>query len=88
MIENISKIQYVLVANKIYKVTHIDFGNLTIEASKTDLSKTDLSIADVPEDEIFPVEEFEEFRIKLTNRSRMGEVIDFAEWVKNRKEGK
>lgn len=50
------------VFNKIYKVTDIDFNNLSIEASETDLS-----IADVPENEIFPVEDFGEFRIRLIN---------------------
>lgn len=56
------KIQYLSVADKIYKVTDIDFCNLTIEATRTDLS-----IADVPENEVFPVEEFAEFRVRLIN---------------------
>lgn len=49
-------------ADKIYKVKDIDFCNLTIEASETDLS-----IKDVPENEVFLVEEFGEFRIRLCN---------------------
>lgn len=58
--KNISEIKYLSVANsKIYKVTDIDFRNLTIKAAETDLS-----IEDVPENEIFPVEEFGEFRIR------------------------
>ena len=62
---NDTKIQYISVANtKIYKVTDIDFCNLTIEAIQTDLS-----IADVPESELFPIEEFGEFRIRLCNGS-------------------
>ena len=61
---NSTKIQYLSVANtKIYKVTDIDFHNLTIKASKADLS-----ITDVPENEVFPVEEFREFRIRLCNK--------------------
>lgn len=59
---NDTKIQYLSVANKIFKVTNIDFRNSTIEAIQTDLSS-----ADVPESEIFPVEEFGEFRIRLIN---------------------
>lgn len=35
---------------------------MTIETSETDLS-----IADVPESELFPVEEFGEFRVRLIN---------------------
>lgn len=83
MIENISKIQYLSVADKIYKVTTIDFHNLTIEAARTDLS-----ITDVPESEIFPIEDFGEFRIRLINCDcgEMGEVpgdvIDFGEWIR------
>ena len=60
---NDTKIQYLSVADtKIYKVKDIDFHNLTIEATETDLT-----IADVPEDELFPVEEFGEFRVRLIN---------------------
>lgn len=77
-ISNNTKIQYISVADtKIYKVTDIDFCNLTIEASETDLS-----IADVPENEVFPVEELKEFRIRLCNGCGMGEIIDLAEWVR------
>ncbi|MBD5548108.1 MAG: hypothetical protein HDQ97_12025 [Lachnospiraceae bacterium] len=50
---------------------------MTIEAAETDLS-----IEDVPENEVFPVEEFGEFRIRLCNGDGMGEIVDFAEWVK------
>lgn len=58
-----TKIKYLSVADtKIYKVTNIDFINLAIEATETDLS-----IADIPEDEVFPVEEFAEFRVRLIN---------------------
>ena len=79
---NDTKIQYLSVANtKIYKVSDIDFHNLTIEAAETDLS-----IGDIPESEVFPIEELlGEYRIKLHNGGNvMGEVIDFAEWVKMR----
>lgn len=51
-----------MVDTKIYKVTDIDFCNLTIEASETDLS-----IADVPGSEVFPIEELSEFRVRLIN---------------------
>ena len=52
---------------KIYKVIEIDFRNLTIKAVETDLS-----IADVPENEVFPIEELGEFRIRLCNSSDVG----------------
>ena len=83
--KNILKIKYLLVADsKIYKVTDIDFHNLTIEATRTDLS-----IADVPEDEIFPIEDFRKFRIRLINgdsdgmEKASGDVIDFVEWIRS-----
>lgn len=80
---NNTKIKYISVVDtKIYKVTDIDFHNLIIEATETDLS-----IADVPENEVFPVEEFGEFRIRMCNGGNSGgkgEIVDFAEWVKMR----
>lgn len=75
---NDTKIQYISVADlKIYKVTEIDFCNLTIEAIETDLS-----IGDIPENEVFPINELGEFRIRLHNGGWMGTVVDFMEWVK------
>lgn len=59
---NDTKIQYLLVADKIYEVSAIDFHNLAIEATETDLTSVD-----VPENEVFPVEEFGEFRVGLCN---------------------
>lgn len=83
MNENISKIKYLSVADKIYKVTAIDFHNLTIEATRTDLS-----IADVPENELFPIEEFGEFRVRLINGDRIGAIVNFVEWIKDRESDK
>ena len=60
---NDTKIQYLSVADtKLYRVTNTDFRNLAIEATEPDLS-----IADVPENEVFPVEEFAEYRVRLIN---------------------
>jgi len=53
---------------------------LIIEATETDLS-----IADVPEDEVFPVEMFGDFRVRLVNGGGMGEVVDFGEWIRTHK---
>lgn len=77
---NNTKIKYISVSNtKIYKVTDIDFHNLTIEANQTDLF-----IADVPENEVFPIGELGEFRIRLINGGEKvsGNVIDIGEWMK------
>ena len=81
---NDTKIQYLSVADKIYKVKNIDFKNLTIEATQTDLS-----IVGISEEEVFSVEDFEDYRIRLINGDGGGEmgeasedVIDFEEWVR------
>lgn len=73
--------------SKIYKVTNIDFRNLAIEATRTNLP-----IADVPENDVFPMEDFREFRIRLINGGDCDEiggigeasedVIDFSEWIR------
>lgn len=49
---------------------------MSIEATETDLS-----VCDVSGNEIFSTQEFREFRIKLINGNRKGNVIDFVEWV-------
>lgn len=84
-ISNNTRIQYLSVANaKIYKVTNIDFHNLTIEANETDLS-----IEDVPENELWNISYFDDFHIKLVNGDGgggMGEIVDFVEWVERHKD--
>lgn len=67
-----------MVVDKLYKVTDINFSDLTLEANECDLL-----ISDVADGEVFNVEDFKEFHIKLHNWT--GKVIDFAEFNKNRK---
>ena len=64
-------------------MTSIDWQHLYLEGKETDLIA-----GDVKESELFPVEEFGGFRIRLINGAGMGEIINFAEWVKrNRMDG-
>lgn len=50
------------------------------------MDETDTTITDIPENEVFPIEGFREFKIRLHNGGGMGEIVDFVEWVKqNRK---
>lgn len=72
---NRTRIQYLSVADKIYKVTDIDFSNLTLSASECDVQ-----ICDVPDGELFKVEDFKEFRVKLHNWQ--GNVVNLADWKK------
>lgn len=67
-----------MVVDKLYKVTDINFSDLTLE-----VNETDLLIPDVPAEEIFRMEEFREFRVTL--RNWQGIVINFADYVENRK---
>ena len=66
------KIKYLLVADKVYKVTNTDFNNLIIEASETDLVA-----ADVPADEVFDLADFKEFRVRLRNWK--GSIVKFPD---------
>ena len=78
---NDTKIKYLSVADtKIYKVTNIDFCNLTIEAKQTDLN-----IDDVDESELWDISYFEDFRVRLVNCSGKTEIVDMAEWLEENK---
>lgn len=59
---NDTRIKYLLVTGKLYEVTDIDFSDLILEAKECDLD-----VSDVPEEEIFTIEQFKDFRIKLVN---------------------
>lgn len=74
---NDTKIQYLSVADKIYKVTSIQWLHFYLEAKETELT-----IDDVPENELWDISYFEDFRIRLVNQKGKAEIIDFAEWVK------
>ena len=75
---NETRIKYIRVADKLYEIEKISFYYFTVSANETD--KT---IDDVPDEEVFDLTDFKEFHIKLHNWH--GNVVDFAEYVKNRK---
>lgn len=74
---NDTKIKYIDALGKPYRVTKIDFFKLTLEASEMD----GVDIYALPADEVFNVEEFEDFHVTLRNWT--GKVVDFAEFLKN-----
>lgn len=45
--------------------------------------ETNMDADDIPESEIFMINELSEFRIKLHNQRGKAEVIDYGEWIKN-----
>jgi hypothetical protein len=79
-LSNNTKIKFLNVTDKIYQVTDISFFHMTIEATETNLTA-----ADVPECELWDIEEFERYEIRLINNGGMGEIVDFGEWKKGKK---
>lgn len=60
--------------DKLYKVFHISFYYMSIKADETDLTS-----ADVPDEEVFDVQDFKDFRIALMNKTgnQVAEIIGF-----------
>lgn len=75
---NDTKIKYIKVVDKLYEVEKISFYNFTVTAKETEKK-----IDDVPANEIFDITDFPEFLVTLHNWQ--GNVVDFVEYVKNRK---
>ena len=75
---NDTKIQYIKVNEKVYKVTGINWQHLTLEAEEAGR----LRVVDVPESELWDISELEEFNIRLVNNDSRAGVIDMAEWKK------
>ena len=59
-----TKIKYLKVENKIYKVAEISFCDMTITAVEINTFA-----ADLPKEEIFGYELFSDFKIKLINKN-------------------
>ena len=72
---NNTKIKYLKVLDKIYRIREISFFYMTIEAVETDMV-----VGDVPADEVWDIEEFKTFKIKLINNGGHAEIVDFSEW--------
>ena len=75
---NDTKIKYIKVVDKLYEVEDISFFYFTVTAKETE--KT---VDDVAANEIFDITDFPEFLVTLHNWQ--GNVVDFVEYVKNRK---
>ena len=73
-----TKIKYILVCGKLYEIEKISFYDFSVRAKETD--KT---IDDVPLEEVFDISDFKEFHITLRNWH--GNLVDFKEYLKNRK---
>ena len=75
-----TRIKYIKIADdsKLYSVEKISFYDFTVVAKETDLT-----ISDVPVEEVFDITDLKEFKITLRNWH--GNVVDFVNYVKNRK---
>lgn len=75
--ENNTKIKYLRLEDKIYQITEISFFRMAITAVELNTPA-----ADIPEDEIWDLDFFKDYHIKLINKSGQAEIVDFTEWKK------
>lgn len=75
---NDTKIKYIKILDKLYVVEKISFYEFSVSAKETDLT-----IDEVPNNEIFPIENFPKFKMKLPNWN--GNVADFVNRSNNKK---
>lgn len=70
---NDTKIKYIRIgdADKLYEIEKISFYDFSIKAVETDLK-----VGDVAENEIFPVENFKDFKVTLKNKG-VGKIVEF-----------
>ncbi len=54
----------------------ISFFYMTVEAVQTDLT-----INDVPENEVWDISEFRNYKVKLVNNGGQAGIVDMAEWI-------
>ena len=66
-----SKIKYINLSNKIYRVIHISFFTMELVAEETILSA-----ATVPEDEVFDVMDYPGLKVTLIDMDEQSEEID------------
>lgn len=65
---------------KLYQITHISFYFMTLEASETDLT-----VDDVPEEKIWDIGNFKDYKVTLINNGGKAKIIDFEEWKKKKR---
>ena len=70
---NNTKIKYLKIENQIYEIKKISFFYMKIEATETNLT-----VDDVPEDELWDVGEFKNYKVKLINGSGKAEIVEIC----------
>lgn len=79
-LSNNTKIKYLKVLDKIYRIRELSFFYMSIEAVETDMV-----VGDVPADEVWDIEEFKNYKIKLINNGGHAEIVDFSAWKSKNK---
>lgn len=77
--KNITKIRYVCIGEKVYKVTDISVSESYIEATETELS-----IVEIPDNELWDIGELEQYQIKLINHQKKIKVINIDQWKQSK----
>lgn len=66
--------KYISVLDKIYEITKISFFRMAVEAVQIGLA-----VNDVPENEVWDIREFRDYKVRLVNNGGKAEIIDFVE---------
>lgn len=76
IITNITHIKFIKVLDKLYRVTDISLSDMSISASECE-NDSPAAVEDV-----FLLEELQEFHITLYNKHEKPNITDFSEWKK------
>ena len=77
---NNTKIKYLQVQDKLYEVRDISFYHMSITAVGVGSS-----VVNAPDDEVWDIEDFKNYKIKLINNSGQSEIVDFEKWKSKNK---
>ena len=78
---NDTKIKFLKVQGKLYQITDISFYHMTITAVEIGVS-----VVNAPDDEIWDIEGFKDYKIKLINNGGQAEIVDFEKWKSKNKQ--
>jgi hypothetical protein len=76
---NNTRIKYIQVENKVYKISDISFFDFHINAREIGTDK-----AVIPVEEIFDISELKEFKIKLANKNGQAEIVSLDKWKRGK----
>lgn len=77
--KNITRIKYISIGGKVYRVT-----DLSVSESYIEVAETELSTDEVPGNELWSIGEFGQYKIKLINRQKKIKVININQWKQSK----